>query len=137
MNKYYSAVLLMMVIIYAFYNGEIYTGKKHFEDFKLSENAMKGERLWLENNCNACHQLYGLGGYLGPDLTNVCSDPKKSAAYIKVMMISGVRSMPQFNFTPREQDQLLQFLKEVDQTGHYPNINAEIEYNGWVKYQRK
>lgn len=137
MNKYYAGIFLFMVFIYAFYNREIYTEKADYGDFKLSEKALNGERLWLENNCNACHQLYGLGGYLGPDLTNVTSRPDKSDEYLKVMMISGIKSMPKFDFSPDQQDQILQFLKEVDRTGYYPTQNAVINYGGWVVYPQK
>lgn len=128
---------IVFILVYVFYNKEIYTEKSNYGDIKLSNKALKGERLWLENNCNACHQLYGLGGYLGPDLTNVVSAPNKSEDYIKVMMISGVKSMPKFNFSPHEQEFIFQFLKEVDETGYYPNKNAKIEYTGWVNYQKK
>lgn len=137
MNKYYTGIFLIMMLIYAFYNKEIYTEKSDYNNFRLSEKALKGEKLWLENNCNACHQLYGLGGYLGPDLTNVTSNTGKSSEYLKVMMISGVRSMPKFEFSPLQQDQILQFLKEVDKTGYYPNKKAVVNYSGWVQYQKK
>ena len=33
----------------------------------------EGRLVWQKYNCHTCHQLYGLGGYLGPDLTNVYS----------------------------------------------------------------
>lgn len=136
-HRYYVSVFFILVIVYAFYNREIYTEKSNFGNIKLSHQALEGEKLWLENNCNSCHQLYGLGGYLGPDLTNVSSHPNKSAEYLKVMMISGVKSMPKFNFSEDEQNYLVQFLKEVDNTGYYPNKNAQIKYTGWVRYQEK
>ncbi len=137
MHKYYVGIFFVLMVIYAFCNKEIYTEKANYKNFKLSDKALKGEKLWLENNCNACHQLYGLGGYLGPDLTNVCSAPGKSEEFIKVMMISGVKSMPKFEFSSEEQDVLFQFLKEVDKTGYYPNKKAQIQYNGWVEYLQK
>jgi nitric oxide reductase subunit C len=30
--------------------------------------------------------------------------------------------MPKFNFSEEEKDQLVQFFKEIDQTGHYPDV---------------
>ncbi|MCH7870146.1 MAG: c-type cytochrome, partial [Planctomycetes bacterium] len=33
--------------------------------------AKSGLAIWRENNCQACHQIYGYGGFLGPDLTNL------------------------------------------------------------------
>ncbi len=37
----------------------------------LSDRARQGFGLWRDQNCHVCHQLYGFGGYLGPDLTHV------------------------------------------------------------------
>ena len=34
---------------------------------QLSPQGRDGYRLWREQNCHTCHQLYGFGGYLGPD----------------------------------------------------------------------
>jgi len=136
-NKIYGIILLVLVSIFLIYNCNIYTSTSHYGTVRFSPEAMKGERLWLKNNCNACHQLYGLGGYLGPDLTNICSTQGKPDEYIKAMMLSSLDPMPQFNFTEEEQNQLLQFLKEVDKTGYFPNKQANIELSGWVKLKYK
>jgi len=45
--------------------------------------------------------------------------------------------MPKFNFSEEELDNLIQFLKEVDQTGYYPNCAEEVMANGWVKIKTK
>ena len=137
MRKLYSSVFVGLMLVYAFYNVIIYTDKSDYGDVKLSPRAVKGETLWLKNNCNACHQLYGLGGYLGPDLTNVYSASGKSEEVLRTFMISGVKSMPRFNFSNEEQDNILQFLKEVDETGYYPDRNARFRYDGWVEFNEK
>ena len=36
----------------------------------LSPLAARGRALWHRRNCQSCHQIYGFGGFLGPDLTN-------------------------------------------------------------------
>ncbi|MDR3272176.1 MAG: cytochrome c [Flavobacteriaceae bacterium] len=136
-NKIYGIILLILVTIFLIYNYNIYTSKSNYGTVHLSPEALKGERLWLKNNCNACHQLYGLGGYLGPDLTNICSTQGKPDEYIKAMMLSSLDPMPQFNFTEEEQNELLQFLKAVDKTGYFPNKQANIEPDGWVKLKYK
>ncbi len=100
---------------------------------KLSPTAVKGQQLFQNYRCWSCHQLYGSGGYLGPDLTNVYSDENKGPLYIKAFLNSGVKSMPQFDFSEEEKDAFVQYLKQVDQTGVYPNYDAEIEATGWVK----
>ena len=53
------------------------------------------------------------------------------------MIISGVKAMPKFNFNRNELDELVQFLKEIDQTGYYPNSDAKLESNGWVSIKSK
>ena len=40
----------------------------------ISSLACEGKIVFQKYNCISCHQLYGLGGYLGPDLTNVISE---------------------------------------------------------------
>ena len=137
MYRLYGLIFLGLIVLYTFYNMVIYTNKTDYGRVKLSSEAVKGENLWLKNNCNACHQIYGLGGYLGPDLTNVYSKSGKSEEVLKTIMISGVKSMPKFNFTAAEQNALLQFLKEVDKTGYYPNRNVKFRFTGWVEFNRK
>ena len=95
--------------------------------------AVKGQQLFQSNRCWSCHQLYGLGGYLGPDLTNVYSAEGKGSTYIKAFLNSGVKSMPQFHFSEEEKNALVEYLKTVDETGIYPNFDAEFEATGWVK----
>ena len=45
--------------------------------------------------------------------------------------------MPKFDLSEKEKDDLVQFLKEADQTGYYPNIDANIKPNGWVSIKYK
>ena len=104
---------------------------------KFSANAMKGQDLWLQNNCNSCHQIYGLGGYLGPDITNVYSKKGRGEEYIKTILNSGIQTMPKFNFSDEEKDQFVQFFKEIDETGFYPSTDVEIRKDGWVIIKNK
>ncbi len=131
-------VFSILVILFITYNFSLYTQNiSKTTAPTLSEQAIKGEHLWQENNCTACHQIYGLGGYLGPDLTNIASNPKKGLAYAKAFFNSGIKSMPKFNFSDDEKEQLATFLKEIDQTGFYPNTEAEFEKSGWVTIKYK
>ena len=131
-------VISVLVTIFVTYNIILYTQKTSGSTTPLlSEEALSGQVLWQDNNCTACHQFYGLGGYLGPDLTNIISNPNKGPAYAKAFFNSGIKSMPKFNFTPEEQDALVTFLTEVDQTGYYPNRNAKFDKFGWVTIEYK
>ena len=134
-SKKYLLFLSLLISLFLTYNFIIYTSKEDYGTIHLSEKAIQGETIWLENNCNSCHQFYGLGGYLGPDLTNIYS--KRDEANIKTMLTSGVNAMPKFSFNEDEKEALIQFLKEVDLTGYYPNKEAGIEYNGWVEIKNK
>lgn len=138
MNKSlkYGTALGALIITFMAYNTIIYTSDSAYGKISLSKKAQQGENIWLQNNCNACHQLYGLGGYLGPDLTNEYSRvPNQN--YLKAMFNSGVKTMPQFHFNTKEKEMLIQFLKEVDQTGYYPNNETKIGINGWVSLKYK
>ncbi len=81
------------------------------------ELALKGKHLWQQNNCSACHQLYGLGGYLGPDVTNVMSAKGKGELYVRAILQHGTATMPDFKLKPDEIQALVVFLKDADKSG--------------------
>lgn len=127
-----------MLSVFMIYNIILYTQKTSYSSVAtMSDKAILGEELWQENNCTACHQLYGLGGYLGPDLTNIISNPMKGKIYVKSFLNSGVKSMPKFKFSEDEKESIVQFLEHVDNSGYYPNRNAEIRTSGWVSIEYK
>lgn len=136
-TQFYMGFMLFLASFFGLYNYSIYTHDIANQHAVFSQKAIDGQALWQENNCYSCHQLYGLGGYLGPDLTNSYSNKAKGSAYLKAFFNSGIKAMPRFNFSEEEKEALVVFLKEVDQTGYYPNHNAKIEPNGWVEIQYK
>jgi len=136
-TKYNKIIIAVLVSVFAIYNGVVYNSHKKGKPIKLSETAVKGEVLWQKNNCWSCHQIYGLGGYLGPDLTNIYSTPNKGGDYIKAFLNSGIKAMPKFNFTEDEKNQIVAFLQQVDSTGFYPNKKAIIKPSGWVDIKYK
>ena len=133
----YLIILIVLISVFSIYNFIIYTSKSEYKTIHLSEKAINGENIWLKKNCNSCHQIYGLGGYLGPDVTNVYSKKGKGEHYIKTIVNSGIQSMPKFNFSKEEKEELVQFFKEIDQTGYYPDVNATIGNDGWVTIKNK
>lgn len=139
MKNYQKYLIILSVLIgaFSFYNYIIYTSKPVYKNVKFSANAMKGQNIWLQNNCNSCHQIYGLGGYLGPDITNVYSKKGRGEEYIKTILNSGIQTMPKFNFSEVEKDQLVQFFKEIDETGFYPSTDLDIRKDGWVIIKNK
>jgi len=88
------------------------------EDKRFNEKqAAEGHLVWQSYNCQTCHQLYSLGGYLGPDLTNIISNPQKGEKLVRVMVKSGTKQMPAFSLSDKEMDALIEFLKSTDASG--------------------
>ncbi len=82
-----------------------------------NSSASEGRLVWQKYNCQSCHQLYGLGGYLGPDLTNVYSAPNKGVALIRARLKTGISPMPAFECSEEETADLIAFLKVTDASG--------------------
>ena len=94
----------------------------------LSELAQEGSALWHEHNCQACHQLFGFGGFLGPDLTNVADRLGKAVddtadlntllgSRMETVLTSGSDRMPAFHLAEGERAALIAFFMEVNLTG--------------------
>lgn len=83
-----------------------------------SAQARSGVAVWREQECTACHSIYGLGGHTGPDLTNVWS--RMGEDYIRTVLRDGVGAMPAFKLGERDVQSLLAMLAETDRTGVYP-----------------
>jgi nitric oxide reductase subunit C len=104
---------------YLLYSFMVYTkGTEQGIAFPAREQAAinKGKILFQQHNCIACHQLYGLGGYLGPELTSAYSDPQRGELYMQVFLQAGGERMPKFGFRQAEIDELISYLKYVDAT---------------------
>lgn len=80
----------------------------------LGEDAIKGKTIYQQKNCSACHQLFGLGGYLGPELSTVISDAHRGEHYARALLKQGSATMPDFKFTDAEIDQLIAYLRAID-----------------------
>jgi mono/diheme cytochrome c family protein len=81
----------------------------------LSVLAADGRQVWHRNNCQSCHQLYGFGGFLGPDLTNSIDD--LSPARLDSILTVGSQQMPAFELDSGEREAVTQFLREMAATG--------------------
>ena len=113
------------------YSAYVYTrGTQASHIPSMSDEARYGQGLFQQHNCVACHQFYGLGGYMGPDLTNVASN--KGPAYVRAFLMSGTQRMPNFNLNDAELDALVAFLEFVDTTGRYPANEYQINWYGTV-----
>jgi len=90
--------------------------------------------VWERNNCIGCHTLLGEGAYFAPELGNVYTRFGNSTEAIKIFIksrpaegVPGRRSMPQFNLTEEELENIAQFLKyssEINAAKWPPNIQG-------------
>jgi nitric oxide reductase subunit C len=99
----------------------------------LTAEAKQGKLLYQKYNCTACHQLYGLGGYMGPDLTNVISTKGKGELLARAFLKTGTQKMPNFNLSDEEINALIAYLTYVDKTGISPVRDFSINADGTVE----
>ena len=108
-----------LFITYLVYSVIVYTKgteKNIIVSAKEQVKIKNGSHLFQQHNCTACHQLYGLGGYLGPELTTAYSDPGRGELYMKAFLKTGGRRMPNYHFKEEDVNALISFLKYVDTT---------------------
>ena len=65
-----KVLLSLLVAAFAVQTWLVYSDDAGYATPPLSGPARRGQELWLRHNCQSCHQIYGYGGFLGPDLTN-------------------------------------------------------------------
>lgn len=115
--------MLKIVWIILFTGFCIYTGwvylycDKNAAIVQHDSSLTEGWQLWQDKNCQSCHQLYGLGGYMGPDLTNIARDSSKGQAYMYTFIKYGTGRMPAYNMTDTEVNKIIDFLTWVDKSG--------------------
>ncbi|MBN8699859.1 MAG: cytochrome c [Chitinophagales bacterium] len=98
---------------------------------KQDRDAAAGKLSWQKYNCNACHQVYGLGGYLGPDLTNVYS--VRGPAYIEAFLKNGTGIMPDFHLKQGEIKNLLGFFRQLNASGKSDPKTFMLSYEGTIE----
>lgn len=114
----------------------VYTaGTARPHDPPPSVEVRAGYAVFQAKNCIACHQLYGLGGYMGPDLTNVVSGPAKGADYARGFIEFGTARMPDFNLSPAEVDNLIHLFEYTAASGPYPPRAPKLNWYGTVDYE--
>lgn len=81
----------------------------------LDAEELAGRELWHKHNCQVCHQVYGFGGFLGPDLTNAAS--RLTRERLDEILTEGSGQMPAFHMAPEEIDAIESYLMALDETG--------------------
>ena len=102
-------LLAVLVLCFGVQTGLVYSDSR---SVPLSEEALAGRELWQGYACQTCHQLYGQGGFLGPDLTNAASrvDSTRLVSLLRV----GSGQMPPLAFSDEEAAAMAAFLREMD-----------------------
>jgi nitric oxide reductase subunit C len=113
------AIFVLLFVSYTMYSFIVYTKGTETQTSITAvemQNIRKGKQLFQQYNCIACHQLYGLGGYLGPDLTTAWSDKNRGEAYIRAMLMSGGARMPKYELSGDDVNALTAYLKFADRS---------------------
>ncbi len=121
------ALLSALCVLFAVYSYLVYTGAPMRGNAAGAE-VRAGMRVWQANNCAGCHQLYGLGGYMGPDLTDTYS--LKGEARIRTFVRYGTGRMPAHTLNDAELDGLVAFLAWVDGSGQSAVPEEAVHWTG-------
>jgi nitric oxide reductase subunit C len=110
---------IILFLLFASYTIAVYRNcdEKDVTATNPDVHALAGWKVWQRNNCQSCHQIYGLGGYMGPDLTNVVSDSGKRKQYLQTFIKYGTGKMPDFHLSDSEVNNLIAFLHWIDKSG--------------------
>lgn len=112
-----SRIVLMALLVAAFLTQTalVYTDDTGRDGTGLSALAQDGRGVWLDNNCQSCHQLYGFGGFLGPDLTNAAR--RLTDKRLDEILTVGAGQMPAFGLSAGEISSVRAWLTALDATG--------------------
>lgn len=107
------SVFILLFTSYAAYSTWVYTNGTD-RGTVMNAQQQAGKKIWQQYNCTSCHQIFGLGGYLGPELTTVISDKNRGETYARIFLQAGAIRMPNFHFTPEQINDIIAYLKYVD-----------------------
>ncbi len=102
-------LLAALVLSFGVQTGLVYSDER---SEPLSEAAREGRELWQRHACQTCHQFYGQGGFLGPDLTNAAS--RVDSTRLVSLLTVGSGQMPPLGFSDEETAAMAAFLREMD-----------------------
>ncbi len=102
-------LIAVLVACFAVQTGLVYSDDR---GTPLSDQAVRGRQIFHDNACQVCHQLYGQGGFLGPDLTNAASrvDQERLVSLLTI----GSGQMPAFQLDEAQIWDMRAFLQEID-----------------------
>lgn len=131
----FQKVLLATLLTTAFlcYSFYLYSSLP-IQETGYTSTVDKGKGLWQAHNCIACHQVYGLGGFLGPDLTNVYS--QRGPEFITAFLKNGNLTMPAYQMNDEDIQAMLAYLQHLDKSGISDPRSFKTNYDGTIEQQR-
>lgn len=130
-NVHRRFIFFMLFSSFVVYSFIVYTAGTESK-FSIPLKAKEGRGIFRKYNCIACHQIYGLGGYMGPDLTGVISS--KGSEYARVFIQNGTEKMPDFNLTESEIEALISYLTYIDSVSVYPQKKVQTTWYGTIQF---
>ncbi|MBK7181638.1 MAG: cytochrome c [Bacteroidetes bacterium] len=127
------SIFFTLLIIFLIYTVFVFNAEPINKVGYLSQKAQQGKLIFQKYNCISCHQIYGLGGYMGPDLTNVISTQGKGVEYAKAFIVSGTQKMPNFHIPNDEIEMLLSYLTDISKSGISPIIKFDVNVDGSIQ----
>jgi nitric oxide reductase subunit C len=128
-NIFYGGTMFFLLVFLALtYQTEQVIPKRDKREMLSDPRVVAGKKLWETNNCIGCHTLLGEGAYFAPELGNVVvrlGSEEAVKAFIKSRPTEGIpgrRSMPNFNFSDAQLDEIAAFLNYVSkiETSKWP-----------------
>ncbi|MCB1961129.1 MAG: cytochrome c [Rhodocyclaceae bacterium] len=130
-NIFYGGTVFFVLLFLALSFDTMKVIPKRDNHENLTEAVINGKKLWEVNNCIGCHSLLGEGAYFAPELGNVYTrrGPDFIKAWIQAQPTGapGRRQMPNFGFSDKELDDLVEFFKytaEINTANWPPNIEG-------------
>ncbi len=112
-GRHKAWLLLILIACFLTQSALVYTD--HTRPLALDPSARRGRVLWQQHNCQVCHQLYGFGGFLGPDLTNAAG--RLTRGQLAQQVVRGNDQMPAFALDDQQLDDLWAFLLAMNTSG--------------------
>jgi nitric oxide reductase subunit C len=120
-NIYYGGGTFALLIFIALTFDTVHQIPKRSNEQNMTPSVVAGKKVWEQNDCVGCHTLIGEGAYYAPELMNVFQrrgggDEAAFKSYMQGWMAAqpldtpNRRKMPQFHLTPKQVDNLADFL---------------------------
>lgn len=102
----------------------------------LDRLALQGRKIWHRQACQVCHQLWGQGGFLGPDLTNAAR--RVDSVRMSTLLSVGSRQMPAFHLSTDEIAAVRAYLTALDrpERGRGQVRLGRPDGTGWERLER-